>query len=210
MNPHDTAIHDGLAAGKSWSQIARELGLAKSTIIRWAQRRGLQSGHHGGGQSFLSAADIEIARKRSAAGDSYRTIAKAFGCSYSAVARGLKRLERPRPEPVRPEPVPIEALDVMFAAKRLSVDIARTTGIPLEAVLARRKGWTSQRLSELQKARGRVAEEAPKPRLRDKLGAALQASPLCTDIPDEDIALEDAAWAAGRKVPSLREMRMAA
>ncbi len=100
-------------------------------------------------------------------------------------------------------------------------NIRRKTGysqpLILEARRIRRERLAAER--QAREAAHRTPRAAPRKRFCDSgiglmddggLIAALVEHPLYEDATAADIALEDAAWAAGRKVPSLREMRMAA
>lgn len=82
-------------------------------------------------------------------------------------------------------------------------NIRRKTGYSQPLILEARR-IRRERLEAERRARRQLPEEVKS----SDLLATLQR--LMEPLSEVDIALEDAAWAAGRKVPPLREMRMAA
>lgn len=82
-------------------------------------------------------------------------------------------------------------------------NIRRKTGYSQPLILEARR-IRRERLEAERRARRQPPEEVKS----SDLLAVLQH--MVEPLSEVDIAFEDAAWAAGRKVPSLREMRMAA
>lgn len=158
MTPTGTlnaAIRAGLAAGKSYAQIAALTGWSRSAIFRRAKRLGLVSSNHGGGPKVeLPKSKLETIRERIEAGDSFTVIARLVGISRPTVAKLIR-------EHGLHLSATTEQLEVMFVGGMRSREIALRTGMPAEEVVQRRKEWTSRRQSEIGKAREEAKLAAP-------------------------------------------------
>lgn len=166
MTPTGTlnaAIRAGLAAGKSYAQIAALTGWSRSAIFRRAKRLGLVSSNHGGGPKAnpggrpkveLPKSKLETIRERIEAGDSFTVIARLVGISRPTVAKLIR-------EHGLHLSATTEQLEVMFVGGMRSREIALRTGMPAEEVVQRRKEWTSRRQSEIGKAREEAKLAAP-------------------------------------------------
>lgn len=206
-------IRDGIAAGRSYTQISAQTGWSRSAIRRRAERMGLRSTNAGGQPKIDSPpADLEAARERIAAGDSFTAIGRVLGIARQTVIR-LTDEHSLHMEPTR------EQLEAMFAAGTKSREIALRTGRTPQEIAAGRKEWTARRQREISQEREAAKLVVPEPVVEsdgDKLSRALRTCmPLgggfgawLRDDAKRLDAVEHVAEAARQPAPSLRQLAL--
>ena len=199
-------------AGEDYATIAQKLGRSRSTIQSLAERFNLRMRPNTSSAQLSDKLQEQI-RRLVEQGHSYTATAKIIGCDPKTVSKiakqaglGPTRKFGGSQDMSRTLRARIEAMAGSTATNARLAELLGCTADEVEAVRADRRREAKERARKAYQKRVTMPgyEE-------DRLGEALKArQPLCAKIPDEEIIREDAAWAAGRKVPSLRELRMAA
>lgn len=168
-------VREGVAAGLSYSEIARRTGYAKTTVIRHATTDAQT-------RTRLRNPDpppevIETIRQRLVAGDTLTEISRLVRRTRTTVVECIQRHN------LRLDATPAQ-IDAMFAAGHRSDRIALRTGMSHAAVEERRAEWRSRRRAEKlarQEARAAGMQQQTPP---DKLGAELARFAPLASLPD--------------------------
>jgi hypothetical protein len=158
--------------------------------------------------SSLTRKELERIREMTAQGHTTRTIAAELGRARSVIGRAVVRL---RESPLPPDeegdvvitPEQQDQIEDLIERGWHTPDIIRETGCSLAQVRAARDERNSRRAGErAARAQERKLGLQPAPTSSPRPRAAYDS------VPDEDIDMEDYAWATGRKVPSVRDLRI--